>query len=1112
METKLNDQESLREFLEEAELMHYFELFRDILKVGKPSQLKYVALEDLAQIGLSKPEQRRYKKIYSKHYPNTYITRLKKLLHVHKKNEEIHSYRREIVVSNDEPELKLSKHIISIEDITINKELGMGQFGVVQQGTWSTGRQRIQVAIKCLGHERMTSNSTEFLKEAAVMHSVEHDNIVRLYGVVLHLDSLMLVTELAPLRSLLECLREVTLRSNFPVSTLCDFASQICNGMSYLEQKRLIHRDLAARNILVFSKNKVKISDFGLSRALGAGKDYYQTNYNVNLKLPVAWCAPECILYLRFTSASDVWAYGVCLWEMFTYGFQPWVAFSGQQILEAIDAPKYQRLERPECCPDTYYELMLECWAHNPADRPRFKDIASRLETMAPERVIAITDYKKPEGGRRQGFLEFKAGQIFTVVGKERFTKSAMWYGSIHGGSCGLFDPALTKPYLEHERFPSLSPNRGCLRASLMRSDSKRQTKRIDRSMISGPQPDVRHTGHVGLDGAYFGNVPLLESPLSPLSRPARPTTTYRVDDAEPLLPQSPSHVTGSTTPYPLLSPSRDNAGDTITQTETLKTKVLMKALKSVSEPTTSKSLFNKVKYATLGRSAKNDAAAAKPADEHEYHEISDTDTESIAAEIARSGSYPNSPGPNILSGDFELALLKQVNDMLSSINSEDNEVVKKEETKEDKKEEKREEKSHEKEEKKLEEAAAKASCSDDTCTMKPMSSHDLKTLDTACAMANELTSKSMNGMEAQSPGPASDRRFQFKRALSSLQNFAHHDNCKESYMRRPGRRNFSDEARSVPDIQATLTEESRRAYESLIEQPPPLMTLAVDAAMSQARMQHLRLYTPEPCQTTCQSQSKTLPRPATMPKPAPRPPNDFRSMPKPIMKTLKPRLPTPPSSDDDDEDSSLAVPNRSSKPQLVDRPRHVRRHPLRDTPDDSGLPPHVNIYQNTRPELEPTQIIPIDEFIANPFEVDVPLDSSNPFGPYVIRHDSLDEDDEPIFEEVELRKTSDRREHVSVEDLLEFADHKPTSQERGVESDEVRIMCKVLNNQVSPELCLEALKSCGWNIHSAIKLSRVKMAIFGKAEATDKQCLEILEQAAGDCAKAAALIIEGCE
>ena len=170
------------------------------------------------------------------------------------------------------------------------------------------------------------------MKEYEIMQTIDHNNIVRLYGVVLDPVQIMLVTELAPLRSLLECLKESNLRSTFTVPCLADFCQQICQGMMYLESKRLIHRDLAARNILVFSKNLVKISDFGLSRALGVGKDYYQTNFNVNLKLPIAWCAPECINFLKFTSASDVWAFGVTMWEMFSYGFQPWAALTGTHI------------------------------------------------------------------------------------------------------------------------------------------------------------------------------------------------------------------------------------------------------------------------------------------------------------------------------------------------------------------------------------------------------------------------------------------------------------------------------------------------------------------------------------------------------------------------------------------------------------------------------------------------------------------------------------------------------------------------------------------------------------------------------------------------------------
>uniref|UniRef100_A0A2C9JW39 non-specific protein-tyrosine kinase n=1 Tax=Biomphalaria glabrata TaxID=6526 RepID=A0A2C9JW39_BIOGL len=230
------------------------------------------------------------------------------------------------------------KQLIPVDSLHLNKVIGEGEFGVVQQAVWTTETgEKLQVAVKKLNRDKVNTGTQNFLKEVVIMQDIDHEHIVRMFGVVLDTDdSLMMVTELAPMRSLLECLKDPLLRIDFSVPRLCDFSQQVCDGMNYLENKRLVHRDLAARNILVFSKSQVKISDLGLSRILGAGQDYYQSKFSVSLKLPIAWCAPESINFLKFTIASDVWSFGVLLWEMFTYGFQPWAGFTGQQVSKVI--------------------------------------------------------------------------------------------------------------------------------------------------------------------------------------------------------------------------------------------------------------------------------------------------------------------------------------------------------------------------------------------------------------------------------------------------------------------------------------------------------------------------------------------------------------------------------------------------------------------------------------------------------------------------------------------------------------------------------------------------------------------------------------------------------
>ncbi|XP_037040571.1 activated Cdc42 kinase-like isoform X1 [Bradysia coprophila] len=529
----------LYEFLVESELQQYYNSIRNELKISMASHLKYASDEDLKQVGLSKPEIRRLRKFYEKFYPHGYLSKIKRLLQVPVTKEHgiivNPSVSTETAKSVDSPaKIPNNKHIIPADSICVNKQLGIGEFGIVQQGVWTNGTERIQVAIKCLSRERMQSNPMEFLKEAAIMHAIEHENIVRLYGVVLDTESLMLVTELAQLRSLLECLKDSGLRVSFlTVPTLCEFAMQICSGMMYLENKRLIHRDLASRNVLVFSKDKVKISDFGLSRALGVGKDYYQTNFNVNLKLPIAWCAPECINFLRFTNASDVWGYGVCLWEMFSYGFQPWPAFTGHQILEAIDHPNCQRLEAPECAPKEYYSLMLKCWEHIASKRPKFSEIYAMLPDMKPEQLKTVVGSTEPA---KKEFLFYRQNEIITVL--DKCTNSPYWKGVLNSGKTGLFNPANTVTYLGS--LPSSSN-----RDSFCRSSDRSSKRKLRTEMISRPQNDLKHTGHVGLDGAYFGDIAFMSSVQNYNHVPRQIVTPYKpsedIEQTPLLLPPTPT-------------------------------------------------------------------------------------------------------------------------------------------------------------------------------------------------------------------------------------------------------------------------------------------------------------------------------------------------------------------------------------------------------------------------------------------------------------------------------------------------------------------------------------------------------------------------------------------
>lgn len=270
---------------------------------------------------------------------------------------------------------------IKRNDIQLGEEIGVGEYGSVLKGVWtdSSGTKR-EVAVKTLleGH----GQNSEFFREADVMMKLHHECIVELIGICHH-SPVMIVQELLQMGSMLDFLLDHPNKVN-PDEDLKLWAAQIACGMHYLEGQNFVHRDLAARNILLAHEQRAKISDFGLSRACKFEKDYYKATEGG--RWPVKWYAPECIYFGRFTHASDVWSYGVTLWEMWTFGEQPYGEKNGQQVLAMIE--NKERLPRPSKSPRKIYEIMRHCWEYEPEKRPTFATLFHIFDTDPDYRKI----------------------------------------------------------------------------------------------------------------------------------------------------------------------------------------------------------------------------------------------------------------------------------------------------------------------------------------------------------------------------------------------------------------------------------------------------------------------------------------------------------------------------------------------------------------------------------------------------------------------------------------------------------------------------------------------------------------------------------------------------
>uniref|UniRef100_A0A8K9VFA2 Tyrosine-protein kinase receptor n=1 Tax=Oncorhynchus mykiss TaxID=8022 RepID=A0A8K9VFA2_ONCMY len=269
------------------------------------------------------------------------------------------------------------------EKITMNRELGQGSFGMVYEGVAKgvvKDEPETCVAIKTVNESASMRERIEFLNEASVMKEFNCHHVVRLLGVVSQGQPTLVIMELMTKGDLKSHLRSLRPSQSYslnlpPLKKIIQMAGEIADGMSYLNANKFVHRDLAARNCMVADDYTVKIGDFGMTR------DIYETDYyrkGGKGLLPVRWMSPESLKDGVFTTTSDVWSFGVVLWEIATLAEQPYQGMSNEQVLHFVMDGGL--LDKPDNCPDMLFELMRMCWQYNPKMRPSFLEIINSIK------------------------------------------------------------------------------------------------------------------------------------------------------------------------------------------------------------------------------------------------------------------------------------------------------------------------------------------------------------------------------------------------------------------------------------------------------------------------------------------------------------------------------------------------------------------------------------------------------------------------------------------------------------------------------------------------------------------------------------------------------------
>ncbi|KAM9368362.1 LOW QUALITY PROTEIN: insulin-like growth factor 1 receptor [Phaethornis superciliosus] len=295
---------------------------------------------------------------------------------------------------------------VSREKITVIRELGQGSFGMVYEGLalgLVAEGQETRVALKTVNELATMRERIEFLNEASVMKAFKCHHVVRLLGVVSQGQPALVIMELmtrGDLKSYLRSLRpDAENNPGLPppsLGAMIQMAGEIADGMAYLNANKFVHRDLAARNCMVSEDFTVKIGDFGMTR------DIYETDYyrkGGKGLLPVRWMSPEALKDGIFNTQSDVWSFGVVLWEIATLAEQPYQGMSNEQVLRFVMDNGV--LERPENCPDKLHQLMCWCWQQNPRQRPSFIQLLESIKDHMAPTFRALSFFYSPQNRPR---------------------------------------------------------------------------------------------------------------------------------------------------------------------------------------------------------------------------------------------------------------------------------------------------------------------------------------------------------------------------------------------------------------------------------------------------------------------------------------------------------------------------------------------------------------------------------------------------------------------------------------------------------------------------------------------------------------------------------------